>query len=156
MPNDHNNALAVPTSPDGSLSGAAFRPGALVGKGRFALVRLLGQGGKGLIWLAHDGRLVQPVALKFLPPQIGADPVALADLRRETLSSLKFTHPKIIRIYDFYEAPGEAAFISMEYVDGPNLGALRLQQTGWIFPREFLRPLVKQMCGPKPVETPHE
>jgi serine/threonine protein kinase len=45
-----------------------------------------------------------------------------------------------------YEAPGEPAFISMEYVDGPSLWVLRMQQPQQYFSWDFLKPIVKQMC----------
>src|ERR1700722_16689702 len=81
--------------------------GFLVGGGRFSLLRELGRGGMGVIWLAHDERLVAPGALKFLPDRFRAHPTALNDLRLETRKSRMLSHPNIIRIYDLYEAPGE-------------------------------------------------
>ena len=101
----------------------------------------------GVVWLARDERLGDTVALKLLPPEIQSDPVALDDLRRETLKSRRLTHPNSSsRIHDFFEAPGEAAFISMEFVDGPNLTELRLQQPARLFTWEFFRPLARQLC----------
>ena len=89
-------------------------PGASVGGGRFTLVRALGRGGMGVVWLGQDTRLGEEVALKFLPPEVAADPVALNDLRRETSRSHRLTHPNIIRIHDFQEQSDGVAFISME------------------------------------------
>jgi serine/threonine protein kinase len=125
---------------------AYLASGFLVGGGRFSLLRELGRGGMGLVWLAHDERLTAPVALKFLPEAVRADPVALNDLRQETQKSRMLSHPNIIRIYDLYEAPDEAAFISMEYVDGPSLWTLRLRQPKGFFSWDYLRPIVKQLC----------
>ena len=122
-------------------------PGAKVGGGRFVLVRLLGKGGMGVVWLARDERLQEDVALKFLPAEIRSDAIALDDMRRETQRSRKLTHLNIIRIHDFFEAPGEAPFISMEFVDGPNLNGLRAQQENRMFPWNFLAPLVQQLCA---------
>jgi formylglycine-generating enzyme required for sulfatase activity len=124
-----------------------LQPGQKIGLARFTLIRQLGQGGMGVVWLAQDERLGESVALKFLPPEVRADPVALDDLRRETLRSRKLSHPHIVRIHDFHEVEGEAPFISMEYVDGPNLVGLRMQQADRVLTWELLRPLVKQLCA---------
>jgi uncharacterized delta-60 repeat protein len=118
--------------------------GFLVGNGRYSLSQSLGQGGMGTVWLAKDERLGQMVALKFV--QFQSNPLVLDDLRRETARSLRLTHPNIIRIYDFYEAPGEVAFISMEYVDGANLFSLRGEQPNHVFSWNYLKPIIKQLC----------
>ncbi len=120
--------------------------GFLVGGGRFSLLRELARGGMGVVWLAHDERLMSSVALKFLSESVRANPVALNDLRQETKKCRLLSHPNIIRIYDLYEAPDETAFISMEYVDGPSLWALRSQQAGGFFSWDYLKPIVKQLC----------
>jgi serine/threonine protein kinase len=101
----------------------------------------------GVVWLAHDKRLREPVALKFLPTQVSSDVVALEDLRRETLRSRKLSHPNIIRIHDLHEVPNEPAFISMEYVDGPDLHTLRARRPAEVLTWKFLAPLVRQLCG---------
>ncbi|MGD0413538.1 MAG: protein kinase, partial [Verrucomicrobiota bacterium] len=88
-------------------------------RGRFVLVKRLGRGGMGEVWLARDERLREPVALKFLPPEIRGDAGALDDLCRETARSHKLTHANIVRIHDLYEEPDGMAFIVMEYIDGP-------------------------------------
>jgi serine/threonine protein kinase len=140
--------MTSPVNPEDSQldpSLAALAAGAKVGGGRFTLVRLLGQGGMAVVWLAHDEHLREDVALKFLPPEIRRDPVALDDLRRETSRSRKLTHAQIIRIHDLYKGENEA-FISMEYVEGANLTELRLQQPDRVFKWSFLEPLVKQLC----------
>ena len=124
-----------------------LQPGQRVGNGRFVLVRALGRGGMGEVWLAQDQRLGEPVALKFLPPEVRADTSALDDLRRETAKSHKLTHPNIVRIHDFHEPEGEAAFISMEYVEGWTLTAVRVEQPSRVLSWEYLRPLVQQLCA---------
>jgi hypothetical protein len=121
-------------------------PGQPVGGGRYVLNRPLGQGGMGVVWLAHDTRLDEDVALKFIPAEIRGDVTALDDLRRETLKSRRLTHPNIIRIHDLDESPGERPFISMEYVDGPSLAALKAEQEQRLFTWDFLQPLVQQLC----------
>ena len=129
------------------LDSTALQPGQRVGSGRFTLVRLLGRGGMGEVWLAQDERLHEPAALKFLPSEVRNDPVALDDLRRETARSHRLTHPNIVRIHDLHEEPGGLAFIAMEYVDGPTLAALRLDQPERVLNWDFLKPLVQQLCA---------
>jgi len=125
---------------------AYLAAGFLVGGGRFSLLRELARGGMGVVWLAHDERLMASVALKFLPEAVRANPAALNDLRQETHKSRMLSHPNILRIYDLYEAPDEAAFISMEYVDGPSLWTLRSRQPKGFFSWDYLKPIVKQLC----------
>jgi serine/threonine protein kinase len=91
--------------------------------------------------------LNESVALKFLPPEIRGDPAALDDLRRETSRSRKLTHPNIIRIHDLHEEGDGTAFIAMEYVDGPTLAGLRVEQPARVLEWDYLRPLVEQLCA---------
>ena len=138
-------------SDDSQAAGAgglpALQAGSMVGPGRFTLIKELGRGGMGVVWLARDTRLDEQVALKFLPPEVAADPVALNDLRRETARSHRLTHPNIIRLHDFHQQPDGIAFISMEYVDGMTLSGWRLQQPKQVFGWEQLAPLVQQLCA---------
>ena len=94
---------------------------------RFSLVRLLGRGGMGVVWLAQDDKLEREVALKFLPEAVALDPRSVDDLKQETRRSLELTHPHIVRIYDFFEDDNAAA-ISMEYVEGGSLARLAVEQ----------------------------
>ncbi len=128
------------------IKSGPVQPGQRIGAGRFVLNKPLGRGGMGEVWLAQDNRLNEPVALKFLPPEVRADPAAIDDLRRETARSHRLAHPNIVRIYDLHEHEGEPAFISMEYVEGPTLTAWRVQQDKRLLPWEQLQPLVKHLC----------
>jgi hypothetical protein len=133
-------------APKGTGGPGTLAPGRKVGAARYELIRPLGQGGMGVVWLAHDSRLDEDVALKFVPPEIRGDASALDELRRETLKCRHLTHPNIIRIHDLDESPGERPFIAMEYVDGPSLAALKAQQEQRLFTWDFLQPLVQQLC----------
>ena len=117
-----------------------------VGGGRFRLIHAIGRGGMGVVWLARDERLSELVALKFLPPEICADPSSLEDLRREARKSRALTHPHIIRIHDVHEVEGEPPFIAMEYVEGSSLNVLCSQQAQRVLTWKFLEPLVVQLC----------
>ncbi|MEI7729931.1 MAG: protein kinase [Verrucomicrobiota bacterium] len=128
------------------IGDANFAPGQKVGAGRFTLVKQLGQGGMGVVWLAEDAELLRSVALKFVSPLLQADLDAMEGLKRETARALMLTHDNIIRIYDFHRNTGELPFISMEYVAGKSLVELRYEQPGEVFTWEVLRPWVQQLC----------
>jgi serine/threonine protein kinase len=112
---------------------------------RFTLVRILGRGGMGVVWLARDDELERDVALKFLPDLVVHDLAVLDELKRETRRSLQLTHHNIVRIHDFVQ-DAESACISMEYVDGPTLSALRVEQPNRVFEVDELLPWVDQIC----------
>ena len=113
--------------------------------GRYTLKTILGRGGMGIVWRALDEHLERDVALKFLPELIVLDHAALDELKRETKRNLELTHHNIVRIYDFAHED-HTACISMEYVDGATLSALRVEREAKIFKVEELRPLVTQFC----------
>lgn len=113
--------------------------------GRYTLVRILGRGGMGVVWLARDEKLDRDVALKFLPDLVVHDAAVLDELKRETKRSLELTHHNIVRIHDFAE-DAQSACISMEYVDGPTLSALRVQRENKVFEVSELAPWIEQTC----------
>src|SRR3984893_2649873 len=80
---------------------------------RYTLIRILGRGGMGVVWLARDEELEREVALKFLPELVVHDRAVLEELKHETRRSLALTHHNIVRIYDFAQ-DAECACISME------------------------------------------
>jgi len=108
-------------------------PGSRLGDGRYTLVRMLGKGGMGEVWLAKDEQLDEEVALKRLPPEVGADAMALADMQREVKKSRALSHPNIVRIHDLVMQTGEDPLISLEYVDGTDLTAIAATKTNRIF-----------------------
>ena len=92
---------------------------------RYYLKRTLGVGGMGVVWLAHDRVLEQPIALKFIAQHLVQDKHEIERLKSETRRSLKLSHPNIVRIYDFIQTHQGAA-VAMEYVDGWSLWSLRV------------------------------
>ncbi len=122
-----------------------FVPGQKV-FGRYTLTRLLGRGGMGVVWLAHDDKLERDVAVKFLPEVMMGDKLALADLKRETKRSLELTHPHIVRIYDFVD-DARTAGIAMEYIAGDTLGNARVDKPGRCFEVAEISAWVAQLCS---------
>jgi len=125
----------------------SLQPGRSVGGGRFVLVRMLGRGGMGEVWLARDQRLEAHVALKFLPSEVRENGPTLEHLRLEAARSHRLTHPNIARLYDFHEPPGEPAFISMEYVDGASLDAVRRERSNKVLSWDYVRKVLAQLCA---------
>ena len=121
-----------------------FRAGQKVFR-RYTLVRILGRGGMGVVWLARDEELERDVAMKFLPDLVVHDLAVLDELKRETRRSLQLTHHNIVRIHDFVQG-AESACISMEYVDGPTLSALRVDQPNRVFEPQELLAWTEQIC----------
>ncbi len=114
--------------------------------GRYFLTRTLGAGGMGVVWLAHDRVLEQPVALKFIAPHLIADHHEVERLKTETRRSLKLAHPNIVRIHDFIQTPQGAA-VAMEYVDGWSLWSLKVDKPRQIFSVAELEPWIRDLCA---------
>jgi serine/threonine protein kinase len=96
--------------------------------GAFRLLRLLGSGGMGEVWLAEDTRLLRLVAVKILPREIAANEEVRARLIREAQLAAQLNHPSIATIHSIEESSGHV-FLAMEFVDGKPLGvALRSRE----------------------------
>jgi len=122
-----------------------FAPGQKVFN-RYSLVRMLGRGGMGVVWLAKDDELGRETALKFLPEVVASDRAAIEDMKREVRRAIDLAHPHIVKIHDFIN-DGRTAAVSMEYIAGGTLSALRIDQPGQVFPVEQLAPWIKQLCA---------
>lgn len=129
-------------SSSGSYEGR-FIPGTVLAE-RYRVIALLGRGGMGEVYRADDLRLQQPVALKFLPEATAQDPVTLERFHNEVRMARRISHPNVCRIYDIGEADG-LVFLSMEYVDGEDLGSL-LRRIGRLPPDKALE-IARKLCA---------
>jgi len=88
--------------------------------GRYELLRLIGAGGMGNVYLARDRELDEEVALKTLRREIADKPGIIERFRREVRLSRRVTHPNVARVFDIGEHGGDK-FLTMEYVEGESL-----------------------------------
>ena len=77
---------------------------------QYSIVEQLGAGGMGCVYKAHDERLNRFVALKFLPPHLGARADAKQRFLVEARAAAQLDHPNICTIHEIGETPGRAAF----------------------------------------------
>ncbi len=89
---------------------------------RYQIDAVLGEGGMGVVYRAHDTVLDRPVAIKTLSPHLLGDE-GVRRLLREAQAAAKLTHPHIVAVYDVLEDAGAPAIV-MEYVEGRTLREL--------------------------------
>lgn len=87
----------------------------------YTIVRKLGAGGMGEVYLAEDTKLRRPAALKVLPPGIAGDANRRRRFLQEAHAASLLNHPNIGVIYEVGEASDGTPFIAMEYIDGITL-----------------------------------
>lgn len=96
--------------------------------GEFRLLREIGRGGMGVVFLAEDTQLQRRVAIKTLPPHLAADAAVRERFLREARTAAGLSHPNIVPIYSAAEREN-VVFFTMGYVHGESL-AERLQRDG--------------------------
>ncbi|MFD7720256.1 serine/threonine-protein kinase [Streptomyces sp. NPDC059814] len=113
----------------------------LVLAGRYRLGEVLGRGGMGKVWRAHDEVLHRTVAVKELTAGLyvaEADRVVLhARTQKEARAAARITHPGVVTVHDVIEYDNRP-WIVMQYVDGPSL-ADAVKESGELVPREAAR-----------------
>jgi serine/threonine protein kinase len=110
---------------------------------QYRLERLLGRGGMGAVYLAHELALDRPVAIKVLPPEQASAPHMRERFRREARTAARLSHPHIVPLHTFGEVSGLVYFV-MGYIAGESL-ASRLKREGPLQPEET-RTLLVAMC----------
>src|SRR3954462_15688687 len=128
----------------GSSPGSSrFTPGAIVA-GRYRLVALLGRGGMGEVYRADDLTLDHPVALKFLPEDVGATDTRVTQFHNELRVARQVSHKNVCRLYDLGESDGRR-FLTKEYVDGEDL-SVSLRRFGRMPPDKAVE-IARQLCA---------
>ena len=86
----------------------------------YRILEMLGRGGMGIVYRAHDDQLDRDVALKVLPPGRIADESARKRFRKEALALAKMNHPNIETVHEFASQDGVDYLVS-EFVEGVTL-----------------------------------
>ena len=113
--------------------------------GRYDIVGILGRGGMGVVYRAHDRDLDDIVAIKTLRSEaLSADPTLLDRFKQEIRLARRITHPNILRTHDLGETGG-VRYLSMEFVKGLTLK--QLVEAGDILPTPVGLRIAKQICA---------
>jgi serine/threonine protein kinase len=131
--------LARPVEPEPLAGPVRFGP--------YTLVRRIGAGGMGEVFLAREEPQRRAVVVKKVLPQLMADPRFVGRFRDEARVMVRLAHPNIARVYAMGEVEGEL-YLSMEYVQGKTLSRLayRLRQLGRTIPLGILLHLGQRLC----------
>jgi serine/threonine protein kinase len=112
---------------DGSVLRSPDTAEELVGRviaERYRIVRKLGQGGMGTVYLAEHIRMGRRCAIKVMNPVLLHDPDAINRFSREASNASRMSHAHVAAIYDFGETSDGIVYLAMEFVEGESLGAV--------------------------------
>ena len=119
---------AVLRSPDS----AADLVGQVVAE-RYHVLRKLGEGGMGQVYLAEHLRMGRKSAVKVMNPALSRDADAISRFNREASNASRISHPNVAAIYDFGETADGLIYLAMEYIDGEPLTKL-VERQGALLP----------------------
>jgi serine/threonine-protein kinase len=91
---------------------------------RYHVIRKLGEGGMGQVYLAEHVKMGRKSALKVMNPAMVKDADAISRFNREAANASHINHPNVADVYDFGETPDGIIYLAMEFVDGPPLTKL--------------------------------
>ena len=107
---------------------------------RYHVVRKLGEGGMGQVYLAEHVKMGRKSAIKVMSPSMVHDPDAVARFNREAANASRISHPNVCAVYDFGETPEGLIYLAMEFIEGEPLtellareGELPVARAGAIF-----------------------
>ncbi len=112
------------------LVGMRELPQGYMVRGKYRIVRKIGQGGMGTVYLAEDTFLNAAMALKFLSVELSSDPSFTQRFRNEARATFRLRHPNIVEVTGLDQADDGSLFIAMEYIDGVSLRSVMEQAHG--------------------------
>jgi tRNA A-37 threonylcarbamoyl transferase component Bud32 len=96
--------------------------------GRYRLVRCIGRGGMGEVWVAHHATLRRDVAVKIMRGDRASSAVALQRFEREVQATTGLTHPNTIRVFDYGATEDGLWYYAMELLEGEDLRSLVMRE----------------------------
>ena len=115
-----------------SLAGAADLVGSVIAD-RYHVLRKLGEGGMGQVYLAEHVRMGRKSAVKVLHPGMVHDADAISRFNREAANASRISHPNVASIYDFGETSDGLIYLAMEFIEGEPLTNI-IERTGALPP----------------------
>jgi tRNA A-37 threonylcarbamoyl transferase component Bud32 len=109
---DPESNPSAPSAPIKELSGRI---------GKYDIVKPLGKGAMGIVYLAHDTILERDVALKVMVASIADDPELKTRFEREAKAVARMTHPNVVNVFDLGSHTDGSPFIAMELLKGMDL-----------------------------------
>jgi len=91
---------------------------------RYHVLKKLGEGGMGRVYLAEHVKMGRKSAIKVLNPTMVYDPDAVARFNREAANASRISHPSVCAVYDFGETPEGLIYLAMEFIEGEPLTSL--------------------------------
>ena len=88
---------------------------------RYHVIKKLGEGGMGQVYLAEHVKMGRRSAIKVMNPSMVHDPDAVARFNREASNASRIAHPNVCAIYDFGETPEGLIYLAMEFIEGEPL-----------------------------------
>ncbi len=113
--------------------------------GKYRILKKIGEGGMGTVYLANQEPIDRKVAVKVLLPSLAGDEVAVQRFEREAKAISRMRHPNTVTIYDFGKTASKELYIVMEYLEGETLADI-VQNEGAVAQDRAAR-IIRQACA---------
>ena len=120
-----------------SKGGATDMVGSIVAD-KYRILKKLGEGGMGAVYLAEHVKMGRKTAIKVISRALAEDPDAIARFNREAANAAKISHPNVCAVYDFGDTPDGVIYLVMEFIEGESLTDL-VNREGALPPRRAAR-----------------
>ena len=102
---------------------------------RYHIIKKLGEGGMGTVYLGEHVKMGRKSAIKVMTQAMANDPDAVSRFNREASNASRLSHPNICQIYDFGETPDGLIYLAMEFIEGCSLSDLIEREGALPLPR---------------------